>query len=69
MYPAPRSADKPPTLFVGERSSAERLALAAAGEKKARKRNPAEAAKKLKKRAESQPSVARCVGRRLWYKH
>jgi len=48
---------------------AQRLALAAAGEKKARKRNPAEAAKKLKKRAESQPSVARCVGRRLWYKH
>ena len=31
MHPAPRSADKPPTLFVGERSSAERFALLACG--------------------------------------
>ena len=43
--------------------AAQRLALPAAGENKARKRKTAKATKKLQKRADSQPSGAHCVGR------
>jgi hypothetical protein len=45
--------------------SAQRPALPAAGEKKAAKRKPAIVQNQLKKRAESQPSGARFVGRHL----
>ena len=44
------------------RTGAQRPALPAAGENKARKRKTAEAQKELKKRAASQPSGARFVG-------
>ena len=42
-------------------ASAQRLALPAAGEKQARKRNPPKLRTKLQKRAQSQPSGARFV--------